>query len=153
MRQFANRICAALCFLLVCLSPELATAEAPSPERHFIAFHINENDPGLFSAALTNIENIARHYEQTGEAVTFEVVAYGPGLSMLIAGESPVEDRIDYLSLALEDITFTACGNTLDARERASGHRPQLIEDVSVAQAGIVRLTELQEQGYAYIKP
>ena len=35
-----------------------------------------------------------------------ELVTYGPGLLMLMAGESPVEDRISAMSLEYENLSF-----------------------------------------------
>lgn len=139
-------------FVLPAMMAPLGSASA-SETAHKIVFHINEDDERLFKAALRNIENVARAYDEAGEQVIFEVVAHGRGIRMLLAEESPVADQISYLHLALENVTFTACGNTLDARTPKGGTRPALLDDVTVTQAGIVRVTQLQQQGYAYIKP
>ena len=120
---------------------------------HKLAIHVNENNPKLFNEILTNIENLQRHYDELDEGITFEIVAYGGGIEMLISGTSPVEDRLDYLSLAIDDLRLTACGNTLNAMERSTGEKPPLIEGVGIAQTGIARIIELQEKGYSYIKP
>ena len=120
---------------------------------HKLAIHVNENNPRLFNEILTNIENLQRHYDELDEGITFEIVAYGGGIEMLISGTSPVEDRLDYLSLAIDDLRLTACGNTLNAMKRSTGEKPPLIEGVEIAQTGIARIIELQEKGYSYIKP
>ena len=66
---------------------------------------------------LTNINNLENRYQSLDEEIVFEVVAYGQGLNMLIKDKkSPVEDLLN-MSFAIENITFTACGNTLDAME------------------------------------
>ena len=62
--------------------------------------------------ALNNAQNVANYYESQGDEVTIELVAYGPGMQMFVAETSPVSDRIASMSLALENLRFSACGNT-----------------------------------------
>ena len=50
-------------------------------------------------------------------------------------------------------VTFAACGNTLRGMEQRAGHPIALIAQAKVVPSGAVRLVELQEQGYAYLKP
>jgi intracellular sulfur oxidation DsrE/DsrF family protein len=82
--------------------------------------------------------------------VIIEIVAYGPGLSMLTPS-SPESIRVP--SLAMQNIEFTACGNTMDTIERETGEPVVLVEGVKIVQTGLVRIMELQEQGYAYVRP
>jgi intracellular sulfur oxidation DsrE/DsrF family protein len=37
--------------------------------------------------------------------------------------------------------------------EKKSGKKPVLLEGVEVVPAGVLRIMELQQQGYAYIRP
>ena len=117
-----------------------------------LVIHINEDDSALFHEVLTNIENIQAHYEASDDDVVIEVVAYGKGITMLLAETSPVADRIEFLQFAYDGLTFTACGNTLDARAKHHDNIT-LLDDGGVAQTGIVRIMELQQQGYSYLKP
>jgi hypothetical protein len=64
---------------------------------------------------------------------------------------SKQKDRIS--SLAMQDITFSACGNTMQKVEQKTGKKPVLVEGVKVVPAGVLRIMELQEQGYAYVRP
>ena len=120
---------------------------------HKLAIHVNKNEPKLFHEILTNVENLERHYRALNEEIVFEIVAYGGGIQMLFSETSPVEDRIEYMTLSIENIAFTACGNTLDAMEKSSGKKPMLIDGVEIVQTGITRLIQLQEEGYSYLKP
>ena len=135
-------------------APVLAgPAIADDGKTHQLVIHVNENDPRLFNEILTNINNLEKHYQSLGEDIVFEVVAYGQGLNMLIKDKSPVEDRIEYMSFAIENITFTACGNTLDAMAKSADVKPELIDEVTIVQTGIARIITLQEMGYSYLKP
>ena len=48
---------------------------------------------------------------------------------------------------------FSACGNTKAKMEQKSGKMVTLVEGVEVVQAGVLRIMQLQEQGYAYVRP
>ncbi|MDC1286358.1 hypothetical protein N8198_00575 [Gammaproteobacteria bacterium] len=56
-------------------------------------------------------------------------------------------------NLAMQDITFSACGNTKAKIEERVVREVVLVEGVQIVQAGVLRIMELQEQGYAYLRP
>ncbi len=57
------------------------------------------------------------------------------------------------LTRAMQDITFSACGNTMKKVASKTGNMPKLLEGVGQVTAGVARIMELQQQGYAYIRP
>ena len=130
-----------------------ATTALAEGKAHFVAIHVDENDPQVMNMALNNAKNVASYYESQGDTVTIELVAYGPGLTMLVADKSPVADRISAMSLEIENLSFAACGNTLNAMSAKVGHDVALMSEATVVPSGVVRLIELQEQGYAYVRP
>ena len=119
---------------------------------HKLAIHVDEDDPQLMNMALNNAANVASYYAEQGDTVTIELVTYGPGLKMLTA-DSPVADRISAMSLETPDISFAACANTMAGIEKKNGKKPKLLEEATVVPSGVVRLIELQEDGYAYVRP
>ena len=82
--------------------------------------------------------------------IDIEVVAYGPGLGLLTKAGNQA-DRVK--SLAVQNIRFSACGNTIAKITKKTGKEPQLVEGVQVVKAGVSRIMELQQQGYAYVRP
>jgi intracellular sulfur oxidation DsrE/DsrF family protein len=74
-------------------------------------------------------------------------------MHMFRADTSPVRSRLDQIKLAYDNVTYTACGNTMVNMEKAEGKEIKLVSDVTVAEAGVVRLIELQEQGWSYVRP
>ncbi len=135
----------------------LTGAHAQGGKPHRIAIQVDQNDPAVMNLALNNAENIIEYYRDKGEDVDVEVVAYGPGLNMLRADTSPVKDRI--AGMASSDatfpakLTFSACNNTLQAMEKHEGHAITIIPQAKIVPAGVVRLSELEEQGWSYIRP
>lgn len=136
--------------LLAATLPVAAFAEG---QTHHVAIHVDQNDPAVMNMALNNAQNVDSYYKSQGDSVVIEMVAYGPGLNMLIPGQSPVEQRISTMALEMDNITFAACGNTLKGMEKKAGHEIALMSEAGVVPSGVVRLIELQEQGYAYVRP
>ncbi len=120
---------------------------------HKVAIHVDENDKARMNMALNNAENINNYYQSQGDSVEIEVVTYGPGLHMLRADTSPVKTRIAALSLELPNISFAACGNTKAKMSEQAGKEITLISEAKNVPSGVVRLIELQEQGWAYVRP
>jgi intracellular sulfur oxidation DsrE/DsrF family protein len=128
-------------------------ASAAMAETHYLAIHVDQDDPQVMNMALNNVQNVQAYYAEKGDEVVIEVVAYGPGLKMYIPDQSPVKDRISAMSLESDNVTFAACGNTLAGMEKKVGHEIALMDEAGVVPSGVVRLIELQEQGYAYVRP
>lgn len=120
---------------------------------HKVAVHVDENDPQRMNMALNNVQNMKSFYESAGQKVEIEVVAYGPGLHMLRADTSPVKNRISAMSLEIEGLTFSACANTLQGMAKNEGKDIKLLSESQTVPSGVVRLVELQEDGYAYVRP
>jgi intracellular sulfur oxidation DsrE/DsrF family protein len=72
---------------------------------------VDQNDPQVMNMTLNNVQNAVNYYKAQGDTATIEVVAYEPDLNMFIAGKSPVADRIERMSLDIDNLAFKACGN------------------------------------------
>lgn len=118
-----------------------------SEDMHRVVIQISSNDLIAQKTALSNIVNVQKHYGI--DNVEIELVAFGPGYRMLTP-QSPLAARIS--SLAMQEVTFTACMNTLITVKEQTGIMPKLTEGVTTTQAGVPHIMELQEQGYSYIK-
>jgi len=125
-----------------------AQAEDFSDKKHKVVIQVSTADPLTQKIALNNAVNLLKAYGPDDMAV--EIVAYGPGLS-LMTPRSEQSRRIP--DLAMQEITFSACGNTMKKIEKKKGKKPRLVEGVRVVPAGVGRIMELQEHGYSYIRP
>jgi intracellular sulfur oxidation DsrE/DsrF family protein len=126
---------------------------ATRSQLHRLAVQVNVNDPATMNLALNNVSNAARHYSELGQKVEIEVVAFGPGLHMLRDDTSPVKTRIKSMSESMPELTFSACGNTRENMTKAEAKEVPLISQAKVTESGVVRLMELQEQGWTYLRP
>jgi intracellular sulfur oxidation DsrE/DsrF family protein len=120
---------------------------------HRLVLQVNSNEPAMMNLALNNASNVVQHYKDLGEKVSIEVVTFGPGLHMLREDTSPVKARIETLALSSPEISFKACGNTRENMSKAESKDIPLISQAEVVKSGVVRVMELQEQGWTYVKP
>ena len=128
---------------------------AADTKPHRVAIQVNQNDPQVMNLALNNATNVLEYYRGKNEEVEVDVVAYGPGLHMLRADTSPVQDRIKRLKeMAFPGkVQFSACNNTKQGMEKAEGKAISVVPDATIVPSGVVRLMELQEQGWSYVLP
>jgi intracellular sulfur oxidation DsrE/DsrF family protein len=139
----------------VALSIALASsALAADGKTHRIAIQVDQNDPAVMNMVLNNATNVIEHYRGKGEEVDVEVVAYGPGMHMLRTDTSPVQDRIKKLKeMVAGKIQFSACNNTKQGMEKAEGRAITIVPEATMVPSGVVRLMELEEQGWSYVRP
>ncbi|WGZ93542.1 MAG: DsrE family protein [Candidatus Thiothrix putei] len=130
------------------VTEKTSESEATGDETHRLVIQVNKREEDFQDHVLANIVNLQKHYGM--DNIEMEVVAYGPGI-WLVTDKSAFLKRVE--SLMMQNVTFTACGNTLDTVEETSGTRPTLIDGVEETQAGIARIIALQEQGWSYLSP
>jgi uncharacterized protein len=145
------------CLATVALMSMAFTSASPAADgkTHRIAVQVDQNDPQVMNLALNNVNAVIEYYRTKNEDVDIDVVAYGPGLHMLRADTSPVQDRIKRLKDMVfpGKIVFSACNNTKQGMEKAEGHAISILPDASVVPSGVVHLMELQERGWSYVRP
>jgi intracellular sulfur oxidation DsrE/DsrF family protein len=132
------------------------TANGSAAEKqHRVVIQVDQNDPAVMNLALNNATNVIEYYRGKGESADVEIVAYGPGLNMLRDDTSPVKDRIKHIKdLAFPGkIQFSACENTRKGMEKKEGHPIPIMSDATPVPSGVVRLMQLQEEGWSYLRP
>lgn len=128
-------------------SAGLSGAAVTSQYPHRVVMHLNSGDEKVQRGALNNIRNL---YQEVGrEHLLVEVVVHGAGLTLLTKKDSTLTTELAQLKTAY-DVEFTACSNTMKAQGLT---RADLIDQVDRTVPAMVRLMELQEQGWVYIKP
>ena len=149
---FSRRVFFALFALMTILAgPVLAGQAADGTKR--LAIQISDNDPVTFNKALNVATNFARGMSEKGAFYEIEIVTFNAGLHMLRTDTSPVLDRISSITESIPEVTFSACGNTIAGMTRKEGAEPPITEHAGVVTAGVVRLMELDDEGYFIIRP
>jgi intracellular sulfur oxidation DsrE/DsrF family protein len=128
-----------------------AKAETPTkaaPDKSKVVYHLADLDKVSF--VLGNIKN---HYEGVGgpEHVTIALVVHGPALKSFLTADASADRSKRVAEVSKAGLQLNACGNTMKAQ---NVKLDDLLPGFVVAeQGGVVRLAELQSQGYVYLRP
>ena len=122
-----------------------AQAADAAASRHKVVFQVSDNDPAKWNLALNNIRNIQQDLGR--ENVEVELVAYGPGLSMLKL-DSAVAARV--AETLGNGAGIIACENTMRGGKLTKN---DLLPDIGFVKAGVTALMLRQREGWAYIRP
>lgn len=148
MKPIARRVLAVLLALGLCFSSLQVTAAEKSFAEAKVVLQISDNDPSKQTLVLNVANNLIKHYGP--DQVEIEIVAFGPGLRLLFAGNVNA-DRIQ--SLVDNGVRFAACNNTLQGMSKILGEEPALNKNAVRVSAGVVRIMDLSKEGYQLIKP
>ena len=149
-------------------APALTPAPVPAPARAEpvakVVYHADFADPRRFSAMLTSINNMVTTYQHdlADYDVRIVFVAYGIRFvtadalkgtpfaedAALKARRKDLLERLGSLQNA-QGVKLELCGIT---REQTRLDPEKLIPGVELVPSGVVRIAELQHQGFAYIK-
>ena len=113
-----------------------------------VVLQISDNDPSKQTLVLNVANNLIKHYGP--DSVDIEIVAFGPGLRLLFADNSNSK-RI--AGLVSNNVKFSACSNTHKKMTQLLGKPPVLNSSATMVSAGVVRIIDLENQGYKLIKP
>jgi intracellular sulfur oxidation DsrE/DsrF family protein len=127
-------------------SVALRPARAADNDFQKIAYHLSEADRTSF--VLGNIRN---HYEGTEGKVTIVLVVHGPALAAFRVKSASALVSADFASLQKSGLAAHACANTMRGMDVSLA---DLLPGFAVAmKGGVVKLAELQREGYAYLRP
>ena len=113
-----------------------------------IVIQISKGNPQRWNMYLRMVHNVLRFFGDGN--VRIVLVAYGPGLKMLLAN-SPVASGIK--TLDARGVEFDACHNTMENMAKKLGHLPKLVPEAAIVPSGLVRITQLEHSGFSYVKP
>jgi len=133
--------------LLAGLAGMIASPQALAAQsgKYHVVIQVSDSDPGKWNLALNNAQNLQQALGK--DNVDVEIVAYGPGLKMLLAG-SKVAGRVNGAMDASVDIV--ACGNTMKKMKKTTA---DLIGGSRVVPGGVIEIADKQRAGWTYIRP
>ena len=120
------------------------------PKKHRIVYQLD--DAGVDKAKFV-LGNIRNHISGVGgqNIDTLELVVFGPGLKSFVVKTMDPDVKRLLETLQLQGMVFGACGNTMKNFSITLGELPE--GSTPLPQGGVVRIMELQEAGYVYIRP
>lgn len=120
-------------------------------KKHKIVYHLSE--PGVAKAKFV-LGNIRNHIKGVGgweNIEALELVVHGPALKTFVTKEMDLDIKRALEQLQTQGMAFGACGNTMKALNIKLEELPD--GSKHLPQGGVTRVMELQEQGYAYVRP
>ena len=144
-----NILSTLLLLIAVSASYQIQAGEDDKPfAEERIVLQISDPDPFKQTLVLNVATNLIKHYGP--DKVDVEIVAFGPGLRLMFK-DNVNSSRIEGLSAS--GVKFAACKNTLTGITKKLGHTPELHSSAVPVSAGVVRIIELENQGFKLIKP
>ena len=140
--------------------PSIATAE----DTVKVVYHADFSDPRRFSSMLTSINNMMNYYENELVDADVRIVFVAHGIRFL------TDDKLENTPFTEDEALSERRGNLkgrLLSQAKARGVKLELCditrtqidlpedalyEQVTLVPSGVVRIAELQQQGFAYIK-
>jgi len=97
--------------------------------------------------------NIRNHYDGVGGAdkVTIALVVHGPALKAFQTAQASPDLARHVGEFAKSGLALTACGNTMQGQKITLADL--LPGFIKADEGGVVRIAELQAQGYVYLRP
>ena len=125
-----------------------ARAAPEVPDKAKVVYHLSDFDKVNF--VLGNIKN---HYEGVGgpDKVTIALVVHGSALKAFHSDSATPWTAHETSEFAKSGLQLNACGNTMRAQNISL--KDLLPGFVAADRGGVVRIAELQSQGYVYLRP
>lgn len=126
----------------------LVTVSALSWAQDKVVYHVSDTE----SQALGALRNIRNHLD-TDPTAKITVVAHAQGIDFLMEGAKDKNGGLyagPVSALKSRGVNFEVCQITLKTRNLK---QDQFIQEADFTPSGVVRITKLQLQGHAYIRP
>jgi intracellular sulfur oxidation DsrE/DsrF family protein len=140
-----------LVVVLAVAAPAWASHLKEQPRKHRVVYHLTE--PGVEKAKAV-LRNIVNHVNGVGgweHIEALELVVHGAALKTFVKADMDPTVRGLLDRLQTQGLTFGACGNTMKGMQITLEQLPEGTK--ALLQGGVVRVMELQEAGYSYIRP
>ena len=123
-------------------------AQAATAKKQKVVYHLSDAEKVPF--VLSNIQN---HIAGVGgpEYVEIVLVVHGPALKAFHAAQADPAVAKTIGTLKEEGVSLDACANTMKAQK--VDEKGLLPGFVKVDQGGVVRIAQLQGEGYVYLRP
>ena len=140
MKSIASMACVAV----LAIGAAAALAQSPQPQPYKVVFDLTSQDPLDQQAVLRWIREVTALNPQTET----EVVMYGRGLDLVIAGKSTVAAGVQE-AIKNAHANFKVCAI---AMKNQQVDKSQLLPNVQIVPDGIGEIVAKQRSGWGYIK-
>lgn len=143
MKEMYKYFIGALAMFAIVSAISFSQREQGEAKKHRIVFHLTSPDTAAYRALTKQLHHVRERWPDA----QLEVVAHNKGIAFLVAEKTNVQPEIN--KLKSEGVAFSACENTLRTQKI---DKSQIVKESGFVPSGVVRVAELQEQGWSYIK-
>lgn len=118
-----------------------------------LVIHVDSPDAEVMTEALHNAANVIETERKAGENVAIEIVANGPGSSIFISELTPVADAVRSLHTTYPGIVMSLCQISFAHTEAATKKTLTVMPEARLVPSGAVRIMDLEQRHWAYLKP
>ena len=136
---------AVIAFAAVLAAAQFPAFAQPPVAKQRLVLQVSDAEPGKWKLALSNARNVQQ--DLGAQNVEIEIVAYGPGIGMLLA-ESEASGGV--IQAMTDGVKVVACENTMRNQKLK---REDMQGGISYVGAGVVEIMQKQREGWAYIRP
>lgn len=126
-------------------STAAATARPSHADGYHVAFQVTAGSTEQWDGLLGNVENLRRALGD--ELRDVEVIAYGPGLGLVLRTNAAQAARMETLSR--QGVRFLACENTM---KRRNVNTADLLPFVGTVDSGVAQVVRRQKQGWQTVR-
>ena len=147
MKKFASLT--ALALLALGSSSLVLAAGAGDVQK--VVYHVNYNDEIQLNAALGNAKN---HIAAVGkDKIDMRIVMHGNGVDLLKIANTNLDMQQKVINLKKDGVDFNVCKNTLTGKKISYKDDLFDVSEKDIVPSGVAEVANLQQQGFAYIKP
>jgi intracellular sulfur oxidation DsrE/DsrF family protein len=132
-------------------SASMLRAQPAAHDRGHLLVHVSSGERAALARALDEVEYLLRAARGEGRRVEIEVVADSTGLELLRARASPFAARIAALRTEYDNISFTACGQTLQRLSEREGP-VELLPGTRIAPSALDEVVKRLQDGWVYVR-
>ena len=141
----------ALALIAVLAGVAAASHLKTQPRKHRVVYHLSEAGVDKARFVLGNIQNTITGVGGPGHIEAIELVVHGPALKTFVTASIDPQLKAMLAELQGQGVVFGACGNTMKAFSLTLEQLPPGAHQLP--QGGVVRIMELVEEGYVYLRP
>jgi len=117
-----------------------------------VLFHLDNGDRAHMRQVLEEAQHLLARYRADHRRAEVEILADGPGLTLLRRHLSPFVVRIAMLQKQYPNLVFAACQDTINRLERRKGIDPRLVPQAIIVPSAIAEIVRLQHHGWTYVR-
>ena len=123
----------------------ISQVQVAKPLSHRIVIEVNVDGQESWTGILNNVQNLQKALGT--DHTQIEVVAHGKGLSLLLATNEPLKERLKTISDS--GVILSACENTM---RRKNVTKQDLLPFAGTVPSGVTEVVLKQEAGWSYLK-